>query len=73
MNNLLTNPSVIYDLISTAEPEENTGFMPGFRGCLQEVYLRDNMIDFLSIQENSNVQGVTNVDVDVDTCSLEDR
>ena len=46
--------------------------MPGFRGCLKEVYLGDTMVDFLSIQEDEAVAGVTNDGVDVDTCGLQD-
>ncbi len=46
--------------------------MPGFRGCLRDVYLGDTMVDFLAIQEDETIEGVVNEGVDVDTCGLQD-
>ncbi|XP_072034766.1 neurexin-4-like isoform X2 [Amphiura filiformis] len=70
--NLNIRTTADYFIGGSTVPEEDTGNMPGFRGCLRDVYLGDTMVDFLSIQEDETNEAVTNEGVDVDTCGLHD-
>ncbi|XP_033624263.1 neurexin-4-like [Asterias rubens] len=58
--------------IGGASDSSQTGDMPGFRGCMKDVYLGNTKVDFMSVLTGTMPSGAINEGVDIDTCSLVD-